>query len=72
VRVRFDRALKGCGAGLNLRLPPRGRDTDRQFMAFVDKEVTPDFPDGLTLRTGRGQCLISWGVWRPKTNAASL
>ncbi|RPE45111.1 uncharacterized protein DUF3574 [Streptomyces sp. Ag109_O5-1] len=29
--------------------------TDRQFMAFVDKEVTPDFPDGLTVRNGRGQ-----------------
>lgn len=29
--------------------------TDRQFMAFVDKEVTPDFPDGLTVQTGRGQ-----------------
>lgn len=29
--------------------------TDRQFMAFVDKEVTPDFPDGLTVQDGRGQ-----------------
>ncbi|MET9829933.1 DUF3574 domain-containing protein [Streptomyces sp. NPDC006385] len=29
--------------------------TDKQFMAFVDKEVTPDFPDGLTVQTGRGQ-----------------
>ncbi|MEV0180811.1 DUF3574 domain-containing protein [Streptomyces sp. NPDC050625] len=29
--------------------------TDRQFMAFVDKEVTPDFPDGLTVRDVRGQ-----------------
>ncbi|MFE7274560.1 DUF3574 domain-containing protein [Streptomyces sp. NPDC057623] len=29
--------------------------TDRQFMAFVDKEVTPDFPDGLTIQSGRGQ-----------------
>ncbi|MFJ9710539.1 DUF3574 domain-containing protein [Streptomyces sp. NPDC101234] len=29
--------------------------TDRQFMAFVDKEVTPDFPDGLTVQNGRGQ-----------------
>jgi hypothetical protein len=24
-------------------------------MAFVDKEVTPDFPDGLTVQNGRGQ-----------------
>ncbi|MFD8818402.1 DUF3574 domain-containing protein [Streptomyces sp. NPDC059627] len=29
--------------------------TDRQFTAFVDKEVTPDFPDGLTVQNGRGQ-----------------
>ncbi|SED09047.1 Protein of unknown function [Streptomyces sp. 3213] len=29
--------------------------TDRQFMAFVDKEITPDFPDGLTVQSGRGQ-----------------
>ncbi|WP_405642296.1 DUF3574 domain-containing protein [Streptomyces sp. NBC_00019] len=29
--------------------------TDKQFMGFVDKEVTPDFPDGLTVQTGRGQ-----------------
>ncbi|GAA4038801.1 DUF3574 domain-containing protein [Streptomyces shaanxiensis] len=29
--------------------------TDKQFMAFVDKEVTPDFPDGLTIQSGRGQ-----------------
>ena len=29
--------------------------TDRQFMAFVDKEVTPDFPAGLTIQSGRGQ-----------------
>ncbi|MGY4927744.1 DUF3574 domain-containing protein [Streptomyces sp. 900105755] len=29
--------------------------TDRQFTAFVDREVTPDFPDGLTVQSGRGQ-----------------
>ncbi|WP_406434039.1 DUF3574 domain-containing protein [Streptomyces sp. NBC_00631] len=29
--------------------------TDRQFTAFVDKEITPDFPDGLTVQNGRGQ-----------------
>ncbi|GLW46188.1 hypothetical protein Stsp02_18500 [Streptomyces sp. NBRC 14336] len=29
--------------------------TDEQFMAFVDEEVTPGFPDGLTVRTSRGQ-----------------
>ncbi|MEU9333672.1 DUF3574 domain-containing protein [Streptomyces sp. NPDC048290] len=34
--------------------------TDRQFMAFVDREVTPSFPAGLTVRSGRGQ-------WRDAT-----
>ncbi|MFJ2772787.1 DUF3574 domain-containing protein [Streptomyces sp. NPDC087300] len=29
--------------------------TDKQFMAFIDKEVTPGFPDGLTIQDGRGQ-----------------
>ncbi|WP_055703340.1 DUF3574 domain-containing protein [Streptomyces silaceus] len=29
--------------------------TDKQFMDFIDKEVTPGFPDGLTIQDGRGQ-----------------
>ncbi|MER7924418.1 MULTISPECIES: DUF3574 domain-containing protein [unclassified Streptomyces] len=29
--------------------------TERQFADFVDKEVTPGFPDGLTVQEGRGQ-----------------
>ncbi|MFE7762417.1 DUF3574 domain-containing protein [Streptomyces sp. NPDC057438] len=29
--------------------------TAEQFMAFVDREVTPGFPAGLTVREGRGQ-----------------
>ncbi|WP_055570223.1 DUF3574 domain-containing protein [Streptomyces atriruber] len=29
--------------------------TDKQFMAFIDDEVTPGFPDGLTVQDGRGQ-----------------
>ncbi|WP_306333944.1 DUF3574 domain-containing protein [Streptomyces sp. KL118A] len=29
--------------------------TDKQFMAFIDDEVTPGFPDGLTIQDGRGQ-----------------
>lgn len=33
--------------------------TDQQFMAFVDRVVTPRFPDGLTVQDGRGQ-------WRDK------
>ncbi|WP_327684831.1 DUF3574 domain-containing protein [Streptomyces sp. NBC_00467] len=36
--------------------PGGGPDvTDEQFMAFVDRSVTPGFPDGLTVQDGRGQ-----------------
>ncbi|MDN3293540.1 DUF3574 domain-containing protein [Streptomyces ficellus] len=36
--------------------PDGGPDvTDKQFMAFIDREVTPGFPDGLTVQDGRGQ-----------------
>ncbi|MFH8987473.1 DUF3574 domain-containing protein [Streptomyces sp. NPDC017940] len=36
--------------------PDGGPDvTDKQFMRFIDKEVTPGFPDGLTIQQGRGQ-----------------
>jgi hypothetical protein len=31
--------------------------TEAQFMSFVDREVTPGFPDGLTVQDG-------WGQWR--------
>ncbi|MFJ8666940.1 DUF3574 domain-containing protein [Streptomyces sp. NPDC093600] len=56
-------AARGRGAAyLETRLffgterPDGGPDvTDRQFMAFVDKEVTPRFPGGLTVQDGRGQ-----------------
>ncbi|MFF3952566.1 DUF3574 domain-containing protein [Streptomyces sp. NPDC001890] len=36
--------------------------TDRQFLAFIDDEVTPRFPDGLTIQDGRGQWRDSNGV----------
>ncbi|GGR92874.1 hypothetical protein GCM10010252_34450 [Streptomyces aureoverticillatus] len=36
--------------------PDGGPDvTDKQFMKFVDDEVTPGFSDGLTVQQGRGQ-----------------
>ena len=36
--------------------PDGGPDvTDKQFMKFIDVEVTPSFPDGLTVQDGRGQ-----------------
>jgi hypothetical protein len=36
--------------------------TDRQFMNFVDRKVTPAFPDGLTVQDGRGQWRDSHGT----------
>lgn len=43
--------------------PDGGPDvTDRQFMAFIDRHVTPGFPDGLTVQEGRGQWRDSNGV----------
>ncbi|MFG2646305.1 DUF3574 domain-containing protein [Streptomyces sp. NPDC048436] len=36
--------------------PDGGPDvTDKQFMKFIDDEVTTSFPDGLTVQDGRGQ-----------------
>lgn len=36
--------------------------TEEEFQHFVDTEVTPRFPDGLTLLTGRGQFKGSTGT----------
>lgn len=40
---------------------PGGRITERQFDRFVDDEVTPRFPDGLTLLSGLGQFRLADG-----------
>ncbi|WLQ33200.1 DUF3574 domain-containing protein [Streptomyces castrisilvae] len=43
--------------------PDGGPDvTDRQFLDFIDSEVTPRFPNGLTIQNGRGQWRDSNGV----------
>ncbi|MFD4693156.1 DUF3574 domain-containing protein [Streptomyces sp. NPDC058463] len=43
--------------------PDGGPDvTDPQFLAFIDRYVTPDFPSGLTIQDGRGQWRDSNGV----------
>src|SRR5688500_2481254 len=34
---------------------PNGVVTDEEFLLFLDQEVTPRFPDGLTLLKGDGQ-----------------
>ena len=36
--------------------------SEKKFQRFVDEEVTPRFPDGLTVLTGNGQFRISSGV----------
>jgi hypothetical protein len=36
--------------------------TPEEFQRFVDKEITPRFPDGLTLLTGLGQFRVSNGT----------
>jgi hypothetical protein len=41
---------------------PRGEVSDKDFAGFVDSEIAPRFPDGLTLLTGAGQHLDSKGV----------
>ena len=40
---------------------PGGRISQRQFDRFVDEKVTPRFPDGLTLLSGRGQFRLDDG-----------
>jgi hypothetical protein len=41
---------------------PGGEVSDVEFAEFVDRYITPRFPDGLTLLTGYGQFLGSSGV----------
>lgn len=41
---------------------PRGQITDAEFRQFVDGEITPRFPAGLTLLTGYGQFRGADGV----------
>jgi hypothetical protein len=41
---------------------PGGEVTDAEFTDFMDREITPRFPDGLTLLAGYGQFLNATGV----------
>jgi hypothetical protein len=41
---------------------PGGEVTDEDFAGFLDCEITPRFPDGLTLLSGYGQYLNAQGV----------
>jgi hypothetical protein len=42
--------------------PDGGAVSDKKFERFLDQEVTPRFPDGLTLLTGTGQFRNSGGM----------
>ena len=46
------------------RARPGGEVTEAQFKAFVDQQVTPRFPDGLTLLAGVGQFRDASGATR--------
>ena len=46
------------------RARPGGEVTEAQFKAFVDEQVTPRFPDGLTLLAGIGQFRDASGATR--------
>jgi hypothetical protein len=46
---------------------PKGQVTPAQFDWFVDRVVTPRFPDGLTQLTGKGQFLGSTGPIEEKS-----
>jgi hypothetical protein len=43
--------------------------TEAEWAAFLDEEVTPRFPDGLTVLTGNGQWRNSKGVVTKETSA---
>ena len=45
-----------------------GQVTERQFKAFLDSEITPRFPLGLTVVTAYGQFLNSTGVIQQETS----
>jgi hypothetical protein len=41
---------------------PEGIVTDEEFLTFLDEEITPRFPDGLTLLKGDGQFKNEEGI----------
>ena len=47
--------LLNSGVRRGLTAKPDGVVTDEQFMEFLDRIITPRFPDGLTLLKGNGQ-----------------
>jgi hypothetical protein len=54
------------------RNKPRGQVSERDFQMFLQKEVTPRFPDGLTVIDAYGQFLGSNGIIQEKTKLLIL
>lgn len=54
------------------RNKPKGQVSERDFQIFLQKEVTPRFPDGLTVIDANGQFLGSNGVIKEKTKLLIL
>lgn len=46
--------------------------SDAEWAAFLDEEVTPRFPDGLTVLTGNGQWRNSKGIVTKETSAVLI
>ncbi len=46
--------------------------TSAEWAAFLDEEVTPRFPDGLTVLTGNGQWRNSKGIVTKETSAVLI
>ena len=52
---------------LGLTIPGGGEVTEPEWRAFVAEEVTPRFPDGLTMWRGEGQWRGAEGIIREPT-----
>ncbi len=54
------------------RNKPTGQVSERDFQLFLQNEVTPRFPDGLTVLDADGQFLGSSGIIKEKTKLLIL
>ena len=77
-----DLAAPSCPAGLKDMSEAElffGRDiaaggtvTDREWQSFLDEEVTPRFPDGLTVEDASGQWKDRNGIVREKSKRLTI
>ncbi|WP_009630848.1 DUF3574 domain-containing protein [Synechocystis sp. PCC 7509] len=54
------------------RNKPAGEVSEQDFQLFLQNEVTPRFPDGLTVIDAKGQFLSSSGIIKEKTKLLIL